>query len=272
MDRIKVEPNLEADTAPLVLPDEEKCIGIKEEESDLAAEVCLIKGEVNEEFRDHTIVKRELKQEKAIAEASVEKTVSHEDGNNCDTGNQLCLDAPAEETSSGIGKINQIKMTDIFPGRQQRADTNHTLSGILIYRCGFCNRVFSLMRDLEVHILTHVRGKPYTCEICKRNFTQSTSLTIHMRRHTGQKPFKCEVCNKCFTRKDNLLAHKMLHFGEKRYICEVCEKSFLRMQHLNAHMRTHTRRKPHRCEVCSREFPRLLDLLNHMCMHLNVVK
>lgn len=47
MDRIKVEPNLEADTAPLVLPDEEKCIGIKEEESDLAAEVCLIKGEVN---------------------------------------------------------------------------------------------------------------------------------------------------------------------------------------------------------------------------------
>lgn len=203
---------------------------------------------------------------------SVEKTVSHEDGNNCDTGNKLCLDAPAEETSSGIGKINQIKMTDIFPGRQHRADTNHTLSGILIYRCGFCNRVFSLMRDLEVHILTHVRGKPYTCEICKRNFTQSTSLTIHMRRHTGQKPFKCEVCNKCFTRKDNLLAHKMLHFGEKRYICEVCEKSFLRMQHLNAHMRTHTRRKPHRCEVCSREFPRLLDLLNHMCMHLNVVK
>ena len=203
---------------------------------------------------------------------SIEQMVIHEDGNNCNTRNKLCLDAPTEETSIGIGKINQIKMTDIFPGRQHSEDTKNTLSGILIYRCGFCNRVFSLMRDLEVHIVTHVQSEPYTCEICQKNFTQSTSLMIHMRRHTGQKPFKCEVCSKYFTRKDNLLAHKMLHFGEKRYICEVCEKSFLRMQHLNSHMRTHTRRKAHRCEVCSREFPRIIGLLNHMRVHLNEVK
>jgi len=203
---------------------------------------------------------------------SIEQLVSHEDGNNCGTRSKLCLDAPAEETSSGIGKINQIKITDIFPGRQHGEDTKHTLSGILIYRCGFCNRVFSLMQDLEVHILTHVGGGPYTCEICQKNFTKSKSLMIHMRRHTGHKPFKCEVCNKYFTRKDNLLAHKLLHFGEKRYICEVCEKSFLRMQHLNAHMHSHTRRKARKCELCSSEFTRIIDHLNHMCIHLNEVK
>ena len=203
---------------------------------------------------------------------SIEQMVSQEDGNNCGTRNKLCLDAPAEETSSGIGKINQIKITDIFPGRQHSEDTKHSLSGILIYRCGFCNRVFSLMQDLEAHIVTHVQGGPYTCEICQKNFTKNKSHMIHMRRHTGHKPFKCEVCNKFFTRKDNLLAHKLLHFGEKRYVCEVCGKSFLRMQHLNAHMRSHTRRKAHRCEVCSSEFPRIIDLLNHMHIHLNEVK
>ncbi|GFG39619.1 hypothetical protein Cfor_02893 [Coptotermes formosanus] len=271
MDRIKVEPNLEAVATPLFSPGEEKCIDIKEEECHSGPQICLIKEE--EELGDHTKVKKELKQEKTISGDCVEEMMSHEDSNNCDIGKKLCLVAPAEETSSGIGKINQIKITDIFPGRQHSVDNNHIVSGILIYRCGFCNRVFSLMRDLEVHILTHVQSKPYTCEICKRNFTQSTSLTIHMRRHTGQKPFKCEVCNRCFTRKDNLSAHKLLHFGEKRYICEVCEKPFLRMQHLNGHMRMHTRRrKCHRCDVCSSEFPRLLDLLNHMCRHLKEVK
>jgi hypothetical protein len=47
MDSIKVEPNLEADTNPLVSPDEEKCVYVKEEEEcDLPAQICLVKEEV----------------------------------------------------------------------------------------------------------------------------------------------------------------------------------------------------------------------------------
>jgi hypothetical protein len=45
MDSIKVEPNLEADTNPLVIPDEEKCVYVKEE-CDLPAQICLVKEEV----------------------------------------------------------------------------------------------------------------------------------------------------------------------------------------------------------------------------------
>jgi uncharacterized Zn-finger protein len=177
--------------------------------------------------------------------------VKREDGSNCDTGNSCSVDSHDEATSSGIGKINPIKMTDIFPGKQHSEDARHTLSGILIYRCGFCDRIFSLMRDLEVHILTHVGSKPYRCEICEKAFTQ-TGLTAHMRRHKKQKSYECEVCKKYFARRGNLLAHKMLHFGGKRYICEVCEKPFAKMRYLNSHMRrTHTRQKPHRCEVCN---------------------
>jgi hypothetical protein len=46
MDCIKLEPNLEADTNPLVSPDEEKCINVKEEERNLLAQICLVKEEV----------------------------------------------------------------------------------------------------------------------------------------------------------------------------------------------------------------------------------
>jgi hypothetical protein len=46
MDNIKDEPNLEVDTNPLVLPDEEKCVYVKEEECDLPAQICLVKEEV----------------------------------------------------------------------------------------------------------------------------------------------------------------------------------------------------------------------------------
>lgn len=46
MDSIKVEPNLEADTNPLVSPDEEKCVHVKEEECNLPAQICLVKEEV----------------------------------------------------------------------------------------------------------------------------------------------------------------------------------------------------------------------------------
>lgn len=46
MDSFKVEPSLEADTNPLVSPDEKKCVDIKEEECDLPAQICLVKEEV----------------------------------------------------------------------------------------------------------------------------------------------------------------------------------------------------------------------------------
>jgi len=45
MDSIKVEPNLEADTNPLVSPDEERYVDIKEEECDLPTPICLVKEE-----------------------------------------------------------------------------------------------------------------------------------------------------------------------------------------------------------------------------------
>jgi len=103
MDSIKVEPNLEADTNPLVSPDEEKCVNVKEEECSLPAQIGLVKEEVIEESCDHTTEKEEVKQQKSNDDI-IEQMVSHEDGNNCDARNKLCLDAPAEETQVELAK------------------------------------------------------------------------------------------------------------------------------------------------------------------------
>jgi uncharacterized Zn-finger protein len=183
-------------------------------------------------------------------------------------GNDSCLDIPIEAIPCGIHKINPLEITDIFSRKEHSENAKHIFKGILIYRCGFCNKVFSLIHDLEVHMLTHGGDKPYKCEICNKNFTQSTYLTMHMRRHTGQKPFECEVCNKCFSVKHNLAAHQLIHFGKKLYTCDICKKSFLRRQHLKLHMRIHTGEKPYTCKICNKGFARNCGLQYHKRTHV----
>lgn len=220
---------------------------------------------------------------------SIEQLARHEDGDNTDSrtkqlkqsshrhqehvenkrdvGNERSLVTPTETISCGTHKINRLEITDLFSRKGHGENAKHAVKGILIYRCGFCNRVFSLIQNLETHMLTHGGDKPYKCGICDKGFSQSTYLTMHMRRHTGQKPFKCEECNKCFSVKHNLAAHQLIHSGKKLYACDICEKSFLRRHLLNLHKRTHTGEKPYKCKICNRGFARNCGLQYHMRIH-----
>jgi uncharacterized Zn-finger protein len=73
-------------------------------------------------------------------------------------------------------------MSSMFSRTENGENAEHILKGILIYRYGFCNKLFSLIQDLEVHILTHGGDKPYKCKICNKDFTQSTNLTCAEHR------------------------------------------------------------------------------------------
>jgi uncharacterized Zn-finger protein len=221
---------------------------------------------------------------------SVEQLASHEDGDNSGSrskylnqssygqqedaekksgiGNENCFDILSEAIPCGIHKINPLEITGIFSRKEHSENAKCILKGILIYRCGFCNKVFSLIQDLEVRMLTHGGNKPYKCEICNKHFTQSTYLTMHMRRHTGQKPFQCEVCNKYFSVKHNLAAHQVIHFGKKLYACDICKKSFLRRQHLKLHTCIHTGENPYKCKICNKGFARNCGLQYHKRTHL----
>lgn len=51
--------------------------------------------------------------------------------------------------------------------------------------------IYRQQPDLNYHMRTHTKEKPYQCTICGKTMTMQSHLVQHMRIHTGERPFKC---------------------------------------------------------------------------------
>ena len=80
-----------------------------------------------------------------------------------------------------------------------------------------------------------------SCSICSLKFEAPVQLEKHLRSHTKSKPFQCAACNKSFVSKSNLSAHQRLHEGTAlRYSCNQCDKKFSHPSEVKQHMVVHT--------------------------------
>ena len=86
------------------------------------------------------------------------------------------------------------------------------------------------------HLPKHVRGSnleerladngPKKCHLCEKSYSRMSTLRLHMRAHSGEKPYQCLVCLKSFSQAANLTAHFRIHSGEKPFKCRVCDRRF----------------------------------------------
>jgi len=162
--------------------------------------------------------------------------------------------------------------------------------------CPFCERIYVSEIQLQIHMVTHTKEKPFQCMQCTRTFSSKGSLQHHTKnnpcpnkdkvrkvpklvyRRTVQRTegdvnndlkskdsFSCDLCDKHFPREFGLRVHQRTH-GIKvvsEYSCSYCLRIFSSSSALSRHSVTHTGVKAFQCRTCERSFTRKDILQNH---------
>lgn len=185
--------------------------------------------------------------------------------------------------------ISTIKLT---PPKQKTASrkkyfSRNEISSGKPYKCGICNKSFSLKGTLKTHIWIHMKDKPYKCFICNKSYSQASTLFTHKIIHNPDKPFNCDICKKSFAQKVNMKTHMMFHLGEKSnnktclqkeyykttlpvkdpYKSIICNKLLSQGTTVNRRKNIRNNLKPFPCNICSKSFSCKGNLKTHLTIH-----
>jgi len=151
------------------------------------------------------------------------------------------------------------------------------------YSCPHCDKKFVREKAFLAHksnyhnesVKVEAGKKPLlSCELCGLKFEAPVQMEKHMVSHTKAKPFQCPVCNKGFVSKSNLSAHQRLHEGTAlRYKCNQCDKKFSHRSEVKQHMVVHTGIRAYTCHQCGNKYSRYPSLWKHLkkCSFTNKV-
>ncbi|XP_052126242.1 zinc finger protein 93-like isoform X1 [Frankliniella occidentalis] len=110
-----------------------------------------------------------------------------------------------------------------------------------LYRCEYCDTVFSCPDGLNQHRPSHVGEKPFVCHICGASFHTYSRVTTHKTTHgiydqiepqegdfTIPRHFLCEHCGVSYPYWSYLQTHRKMRHSENPYSlsCKLCPEKF----------------------------------------------
>lgn len=131
----------------------------------------------------------------------------------------------------------ELNKSDPPPPERGKVNRSHRLLGGMSLPCPVCGKTFVAMRNLESHLKSHTKQRPYQCLDCGKSFSLRNTLICHTRVHTKERPYTCTLCFKSFTQASTLKSHVIYkHTKQFPHKCDTCGRGFIspgqKMEHV----------------------------------------
>ena len=126
---------------------------------------------------------------------------------------------------------NSLTRCPTIVSRNVKCRKNRCLtSGKRCYRCGHCNRLYSSVHSVQLHINSHfsiLKNANCRCDHCSHVYLSTNSLEYHVKLHfnlleNAERKFRCDHCNRLFSSARRLKYHIKSHFEKKYCVCIGC--------------------------------------------------